>query len=257
MTGFTLSSRIKCYKKQIHYGAEPFTYVFLGVTTCPADMLVSLWLMGTLNVPKQHPPTAISVLFSVSQSSAVSGSILSNLISSPVGSLQPEGQLLPTLGPVIYWAPFYCRWLPSGRQSGLRFSQTTVSLQIIIRLRPAEWHASTGPLLLIELDLMLQVTEKWTVSPSEPCDLLEQGSRFRMACGCLRFMCLTQHLSYIHSDTDFSARFHFMMCVNWGQVQWTIRNPSGFPPGDREHRRPLFIVPPFCQVQGNLLASYC
>lgn len=93
------------------------------------------------------------------------GSTLSSLISSPVPSLKPQGQLLPTSGPVIYWAPLYCLWLPSGCLSGLRFSQTTASLRIIIRLRPAVWHASTHSLLLIELDPVQEVTEKWRVLP--------------------------------------------------------------------------------------------
>lgn len=106
-----------------------------------------------------------SQLFSWSLLSAVSGNTLSSLISSPVPSLLPQGQLPPTLGPVIYWAPLYCLWLPSGCLSGLRFSQTTASLRIIIRLRPAVWRSSTASLLLIELDPMLEVTEKWTVVP--------------------------------------------------------------------------------------------
>lgn len=48
-----------------------------------------------------------------------------------------QGQLLPTLGPVIYWAPRCCLWLPSGCLSGLRFTQSTASLWIIIWPRPA------------------------------------------------------------------------------------------------------------------------
>lgn len=88
------------------------------------------------------------------------GSTLSSLISSPVPSLKPQGQLPPTSGPVIYWAPLYCLWLPSGCLSGLRFSQTTASLRIIIRLRPAVWHTSTRSLLLIEFEPMQEVTEK-------------------------------------------------------------------------------------------------
>lgn len=93
------------------------------------------------------------------------GSTLSSLISSPVLSLKPQGQLLPTSGPVIYWAHLYCLWLPSGCLSGLKFSQTTASWRIIIRLRPVLWHASTRSLLLIELDQMQEVTEKWRVLP--------------------------------------------------------------------------------------------
>lgn len=53
------------------------------------------------------------------------------------GLLTLQGQLLPTLGPVIYWAPLCCLWLPSGCLSGLRFTQSTASLWIIIWPRPA------------------------------------------------------------------------------------------------------------------------
>lgn len=48
-----------------------------------------------------------------------------------------RGQLLPTSGPVIYWAALCCLWLPSGCLSGLRFTQSTASLWIIIWPRPA------------------------------------------------------------------------------------------------------------------------
>lgn len=53
------------------------------------------------------------------------------------GLLTLQGQMLPTLGPVIYWAPLCCLWLPSGCLSGLRFTQSTASLWIIIWPRPA------------------------------------------------------------------------------------------------------------------------
>lgn len=135
----------------------------LEICRCRRDLWPSwMWRNSLL--------TATPALFSVSRLSAVSGSILSSLISSLVQSPKLEGQLLPTSGPVINWAPLCCLWLPSGRLSGLRFSETTASLQIIIRLRPAVWHTSTGPLLLIELGRVLEVTEKWTVSPNEACD---------------------------------------------------------------------------------------
>lgn len=153
----------------MHYDAKLFTYVALCVTAFPADLLASLWLMGILNVPKQHLLSHLPAILSESVVS-FSGGTLSTLISSQVLSPKPRGQLLPTLGAVIYRAPLYCLWLPSGRLSGLWFSQTAASSQIIIRLRPAVWQASIGLLLLIELDPMLEVTEKWTVSPSEPCD---------------------------------------------------------------------------------------
>ncbi|KAA8592797.1 hypothetical protein FQN60_018252 [Etheostoma spectabile] len=90
------------------------------------------------------------------QPKALRAALLRSFMALRVGSLKPEGQLLPTLGPVIYRALLYCLWLPSGRLSGLRFSRTTASLQITIRLRPTVWHASTGPLLLIGLDPMLE-----------------------------------------------------------------------------------------------------
>ncbi len=202
--------------------------------------------------------SAVSLLFSVSLLSAVSGSTLSSLISSWVRSLKPRGQLLPTLGPVICWALLSCLWLPSGRLSGLRFGQTSASLQIIIRLRPAVWHASTGPLLLIELDPMLEVTEKWTVSPQRAMWLadLERRGRLRMACWCVWLMSVTQCLSHIHPDIDVCFRFHFMTCVNGGQVRRT--NKKRLLPGfscERESPKCLFIVPSLYHLLYSFLAS--
>ena len=115
--------------------------------------------------------SATSVLFSVRRlSSCCLGQHLvkCDLLSSPVSwargpaASSSRACCLPSPSPVPLAAP-WCL-------SGLRFSQTAASLQIIIRRRPAGWHTSTGLLLLIELGRMLEPTEKWTVSPSELCD---------------------------------------------------------------------------------------
>lgn len=112
-----------------------------------------------------------------SSRSAAHAEIGQRLASSRVGfplqspSPLPQAQLPPTLGAVICCASLRCLWLPSGCLSGLRFSQTAASLQIIIGLGPAVWRPSTGSLLLIELDPDAGSdgeNEQW--SPSEPCD---------------------------------------------------------------------------------------
>lgn len=150
--------------KQLHYDAELFTCVSLCVTACATDLPVSSWLTTILTLPQHCPHCCLSAVRSESIVS-VSSSTLSSLLSSPVWCLMSEGQLLPTLCPVIHWAAPSCLWLPSGHLSGFRCSQSAASLQIIIRLRPAVWHASTGSLLLIDSDPMLEVTKNERCSP--------------------------------------------------------------------------------------------
>lgn len=140
----------------------------LCVTACATDLLVSSWLMTNLTLPKQYPHCCLSAVWSESIVSGSSGT-LSSLLSSPVWSLMSEGQLLPTSCPVIHWAAPSCLWLPSGPLSGFRCTQSAASSQIIIRLRPAVWHASTRSLLLIDSDPMLEVTKnehfpQWVMS---------------------------------------------------------------------------------------------
>lgn len=106
--------------------------------------------------------------------------VKSDFLSSPP-FCRRRASCLQLLGPVIYWAPLRCLWLPSGCLPGLRFSQTAASLQIIIGLGPAVWRSSTGSLLLIELDPDAGSdgeNEQW--SPSEPCDRSTQTEEVRL-----------------------------------------------------------------------------
>lgn len=85
---------------------------------------------------------------------------------------------------------------------------------------------------------------------------LERGGRLRMACWCVWLMSVTQRLSLIHPDTHVSVRFHFMTCVNGGQVQRTIKNR--LLPGflcEVKSLKWLFIVHTICHLLYNSLAG--
>lgn len=152
---------------------------------------------------------------------SVTGSIQSSLISSPVPLQPPQGQLPPTLGPVIYWASLRCLWLPSGCLSGLRFSQTAASLQIIIELRPAVWRSSTGSLLLIELDPDAGSDgENEQSSPSEPCDRSTQTEEVKS--GLRGPVCFEWVSATYHIDCDF-VRCNYTTCFSWGQARRSVR----------------------------------
>lgn len=82
-----IKSYIECLK-QLHCNSKIFACVSACVTEWVFDLLVPLWWMSTLIVPKQHP---LSHLCDIVHMSAVSvrGSTLSSVISSPVRSLKP------------------------------------------------------------------------------------------------------------------------------------------------------------------------
>lgn len=116
--------------------------------------------------------------------------------------------------------------------------------QIIISLRPAVWHTSTGSLLLIELDPVLEVTVKWTVFPQRAVwlDRLGEGGRLGMACLCICLILMTQCLSFIHPDT----------CV----CQVLIGGGCGGGLGEVQLSVKKWVLPDFLWGRGYLFTSW-
>lgn len=129
--------------------------------------------------------------------------------------LMLQGQLLPTLGPVIYWAPLCCLWLPSGCLSGLRFTQSTASLWIIIWPRPACVAHIHRLFVTNWIRPDAGINSGMNSFPQRAMRLAERSVENVM------LVCMT-HFSPIHcSDTKF-AMVHFLVCF-YGS-KYVVRN---------------------------------
>lgn len=128
-----------------------------------------------------------------------------------------QGQLLPTLGPVIFWAAFCCLWLPSGCLSGLRFTQSTASLWIIIWPRPA---------------CVAHIHRLFVTNWIRPDAGINSGMNsfpqraMRLAERLVENVTLvrTTHFSPIHPDTNF-AMVHLLPCFygsRYGCQNWLL-----------------------------------
>lgn len=115
-----------------------------------------------------------------------------------------RGQLLPTSGPVIYWAALCCLWLPSGCLSGLRFTQSTASLWIIIWPRPA-CVAHIHTLFVTNwIRPDAGINSGMNSFPQRAMRLAERSVENVM-------LVHTTHFSPIHPDPKFAV-IHFLVC---------------------------------------------